>query len=364
MTEIQRDLLALLSNVLFGASSSAVLTPEILEEARTQTVSTLISSKEYEILASNIRVVYAHARLTELLRDLPFTTFKGYASASHYPQPTNRQMGDVDIFTDEAHNTIVTKRLINDGYKPANKSHGRHIVFHKNGITLELHNEIKGIPNGQDGIRTKAVDAESIIRLLMDNLIETAVRVDSQHGTIVVPDDLHHGVIMLLHIAAHMLNDGGVGLRHLCDWAVYVNDVDLPQYQEIYKSVGLWTFACQLTAVSTLYLGLPKRPWAGEWPESLMNELINEILTAGNFGHKEAGRIGLAAMKRTSFAEMTKKHYPHARNRMLLPFYMAAYVIRYGWLVILGKRRAINPSVFTGEKKRRQLFEKFELFET
>jgi hypothetical protein len=40
-------------------------------------------------------VINAHAELTELLGDIPFTTFKGYASVYYYPQPIYRPKGDV-----------------------------------------------------------------------------------------------------------------------------------------------------------------------------------------------------------------------------------------------------------------------------
>ena len=47
---------------------------------------------------------------------------------------------------------------------------------------------------------------------------EKAILVDNAYA---VPSDLHHGLILLLHNASHM-TAGGIGLRHLCDWAVYM----------------------------------------------------------------------------------------------------------------------------------------------
>lgn len=150
---------------------------------------------------------------------------------------------------------------------------------------------------------------------------------------------------------------------HLCDWAVFVSRVDVSSYKPKLEEVGLWTFACQLTALSSKYLGLPKQAWMGEWSEEFLNSFIEDILAAGNFGHKEAGRRVTLTRERSSFAEMTRKHYPAAKSPVLLPFFMIAYVLRYGLLILKGKWKFIKPSVFASAKKRDELYKEFKLFE-
>lgn len=361
MTTIQEKLLSLLSHVLFNSPTTATITPEIEEEAKLQTVSTLITS-DYHTLAANIRVFNAHAELTRILNGIPFTTFKGYASAFYYPVPAKRPMGDVDFIAIPAAYDTVVERLESSGWKKLNEAHDRHESFRKNKITLELHSEIKGIPNGLDGIRTAFSTAEEKVRELLSDLIPTACTVETQHGPIIIPDDFHHGLIMLLHVAGHMINDGGVGLRHLCDWAVYVNRVDVERFRPQLESVGLWTFACQLTAVCVRYLGLPEMDWVGEQDDEFLSSLIEDVLSAGNFGKKEAGRETTLALEKTSFAEITRDRYPQATG-LLLPVYMVVNVVRYGWLLISGKRRVIKLSTFAGAKNRDKLYRQFRLFE-
>ena len=362
MTKDQSNLLQLLSHTLFNEPTTATLTDEIRLEAQAQAVSALIMT-DNKVLAANIRVLHAHAQLTELLQDIPFTTFKGYASAYYYPKPSYRPMGDVDIITAPEYYEKAVKRLIKAGYIEEHSEHERHRSFRYRKVEIELHSEIKGIPNGKDGITTVSAAAEERVRALLSDLISTAREVPTQQGSVIIPDDFHHGLIMLLHVAGHMINDGGVGLRHLCDWAVYVNSVDVERFRLKLEDVGLWTFACQLTAVSSRYLGLPEQSWAGEWDEKFLTALIDDILTAGNFGRKEAGRTATMALERSSFAEMTKKRYPQA-NTITLPFFMAVNVVRYGGLVLRGQRRFIKPSTFAGAKDRNDLYQKFRLFET
>lgn len=316
MTKEQSDRLSLLSQKLFNKPTSVLITDDIKAEAQAQAVSTLISS-DCKTLGKNIRVINAHAELSTLLHDIPFTTFKGYASAYYYPQPIYRPMGDVDFIVSPENYNAAVERLINAGYTRTGSEHERHEAFRKDKITFELHSEIKGIPNGADGIATDSATAEEKVRALLSDLIQTARIVETQQGKIFIPDDFHHGLIMLLHVAGHMINDGGVGLRHLCDWAVYVNRVDLEQYRGQLEDIGAWTFVCQLTAVCSRYLGLPERLWAGAWDEKFLSAFIEDVLAAGNFGNKEAGRRATLALEKSSFAEMTKKRYPQARGLLL-----------------------------------------------
>ena len=61
-------------------------------------------------------------------------------------------------------------------------------------------------------------------------------------------------------------------------------------------------------------------------------------------------------------AEITKARYTRATG-LLLPFYMIVNVVRYGLLLITGKRKIIKPSTFAGAKERNKLYSQFRLFE-
>ncbi len=138
MTSTQEQLLRLLSHVLFNNQTTDTITPDIEAEAKLQAVSTLIST-DYKTLGSNIRVFNAHAELTRILSGIPFTTFKGYASAYYYPIPAKRPMGDVDFITVLSSYNSVVDRLESAGWNKLNEAHDRHESFRKNKITLELH---------------------------------------------------------------------------------------------------------------------------------------------------------------------------------------------------------------------------------
>ena len=138
MTESQKNLISLLAHALFDEPTNVSITPEIATEAQAQAVSSLITT-DNKVLAANIRVLHAHAQLTELLHDIPYTTFKGYASAYYYPNPSYRPMGDVDFITAPEYYEETARRLINAGYVEENSEHQRHRGFRKNKIEIELH---------------------------------------------------------------------------------------------------------------------------------------------------------------------------------------------------------------------------------
>ena len=362
MNSTQELLLQCVSQALFGIPDSTSLPEVVLEEAKVQTVSSLISN-DYQVLAANIRCIAAHAELTKILKDIPFTTIKGYSSAFYYPIPEKRAMGDVDFIVAPDHYQEAVERLLQYGWSRVKHDSDLHETFRKSNITFELHWEINGTPNGVGGIRTENVSAEKKVKELLASLIDTSITVETQQGPIVIPDEFHHGLIMLLHVAGHMMNFGGVGLRHICDWAVYVNRIDLEKYRDILEEGGLWTFACQLTAFSSSYLGLPEKSWAGEWPEAFLENLKDDIFLAGNFSRKSPGRGSILTIHDASFVDLIKKKIPVARNRpFLLPFALLYYSLRYVARMFKGQAKLIKFSTIRDTDRRQRLYDQFRLF--
>ena len=115
---------------------------------------------------------------------------------------------------------------------------------------------------------------------------------------------------------------------------------------------------CRLRSVSRL----AGDGWVGEQDDEFLSSLIEDVLSAGNFGKKEAGRRTALAMEKTSFAEITRDRYPQATG-LLLPVYMVVNVVRYGWLLFTGKKQVIRLSTFAGTKERNKLYGQFRLFE-
>lgn len=389
MNTTDRQVLALLAAALFGKPFSEEVADwnAVAAECQVQKVSAVANlasppgEKALEMaaarsLAQNINISMAHCSLHSLLTEngIPYVILKGCASAFYYPQPTSRAMGDVDFLVAREDVLRVGQVLLENGFRKTEEETGYHQAFRKDGVSYELHFEVNGIPEGEVG---------NIIKTHLEDTVKTGRPADIRFGKIMLPDDFHHGLIILLHNARHMVSSG-LGLRHLCDWAVFVNRIpDFPALFEVpLRKMGLWIYACQMTALCCRYLGLPGQDWCGTWKDDLMDAMIEDIVGAGNFGRKREdgrdskliGNVSSGGVSRRSMlgqlfrymSEDTKKHWPAARKcKLLLPIGWICYAGRYLVRMARGERKMINVRVLVGNaRNRKSLYSQLKLFET
>lgn len=242
---------------------------------------------------NSINNFYNHGIIHKIMisNNIPYVVLKGYVSASYYPEPVYRCMGDVDVLVPEAKIGEVCQIMRYNGFYCENENHPNHFGFRKGKIIVEIHRQIKGIPDGVIG---------TIIRSYCDDIFENAYCVKTDAGEYMSCSTFHHGLIMLCHVWGH-LSTGGIGLRHLCDWAVFANSFSNEEFKKIFeeklKKVGLWRFAQILTQMSISYLGMPEKEWVmGNFDENVLEALMEDIIQSGNFGRK-----GNADRKYSSF---------------------------------------------------------------
>lgn len=260
-----------------------------------------------------------------------------------------------------------------------------HRQFKKDGIEYELHWMVKGSQYSSQTIKT-----------FMKDIIDTSVFRSGMN----MPDDFHHGLVLLLHMISH-ITEGGLGLRQLCDWAVYVNQVDLSAWKNRYEECGLWTFACAVTAACDRYLGSgpisashdgqisvgsPTVPTIHEWcadvPVSVCKDFIEEILQAGNFGRRNRvsyANLFLGDMSRpdqlskrsrirnalSHISRVCYGYYPFMETwKILLPAGWLIVGIRYLYRVAAGKREKISGTQLREVKRKERLYKELHLFES
>lgn len=318
-------------------------------------------------IVNNMRVAYEHCEVDELMRknNIPYVIFKGMASAGYYPRPELRSMGDVDFLVEEGYIDRIEKELCEVGFNSEGDKGGIHLGYHRPPNShWEMHRDVNGIPKGSAG---------DCCRKYLSDIIETAVEVETPNGRIRIPDSFHHGLILLLHTASHLTSEG-IGLRHLCDWAVFYaslsEELFTTLFEEKLKTCGLWQFARLLTLTSVRYLHSPKRIWAGEADEKLLEAIITDILNGGNFGKKDFDRyrqikyianrgehtVDNKGVLRQVTDTIEKKAKKEHKSRI-------AVLFDYARLVIHGKREMDKPSTLKAAKKRKKLYQEFHLFE-
>lgn len=365
---------------------------ELIEESKRQTVFPIaysfvkdkcddVDSKTFsQIIAKNIRVEFAHNEVHRILSDnnIPYVILKGVASASYYKEPMLRMMGDVDVLVRPEDIAKADKLLKSIGFVTTDDINGddMHIGYkRKDGISCELHRRVGWAPKNSVG--------DTVNKYLYD-IFEKSVEYKMSNGSCIVPCKFHHGLILLLHTATHLTHEG-VGLRHLCDWAVFVNDFSNDEFVALFeqplKEMGLWRFAQLLTLCCVKYLGCDKKEWAGEARDELIDNIMVDILNGGNFGMKDTDRYsqikyisdrksGENAKKSpvvqlfSSINEKTKKELKFVnKSKFFLPIGWIFTVCKYFYLVVVGKRKIDTISTINGAKQRKEIYNEFKLFE-
>lgn len=342
---------------------------------------TKLEGEFFSNITNSVRVQEEHGELHDIMTGagIPYVILKGCASAAYYPEPELRAMGDVDFLVHEKDiprgiNALEAHGFHRDQYEfTTNQS----AYLRPPMTTWEIHKSPSGIPKGKEG---------DPIRKALSDMIETAQPYEHDDVRFNVPDPYHHGIILLLHKISHMTSSG-IGLRHLCDWAVfessYSNDAFVQTFEKSLRSFGIWKFAQIMTLVCERYLGAPKRAWARnpEVSPRQLEAIINDIFSGGNFGKKDANRIreikyltdrkegklgnrGMAAQALSSLNAKVYAEHPAIRKyKVLLPAGWTIEGGKYLGMLITGKRKSKNTTAMLKEaSKRKNIYSNMELF--
>ncbi|MBR5922233.1 MAG: nucleotidyltransferase family protein [Clostridia bacterium] len=291
----QLALLELIKCSLFGSVPDL---PEdtdwdaVFNEAVAQTVVALAAPavpKEHisawnEPVAKNtahyMRVLYEQSNLIKLFEanGIPVAVIKGCAAAVYYPAPERRTMGDIDFLVkDEQFDTAFNLLRVN-GYRfEGDFGDDRDHTFVKGGVVLELHRKYCD----------KSFDFQNVLSEKMDSLTKRTVC-----GTVFysLPDS-ENGLILLDHIRHHL--KGGLGIRQIIDWMMFVNEVlNSDVFEGIFKEqlskIGLLTFCKTVTKMCKKYFGMPADvKWCDDADGSAVDELFSRVMNSGNFGRKD-----------------------------------------------------------------------------
>ena len=404
MDEVKSSLLKIVGYQLFGGERPKANADmiDILNEAKGQTVFTTVFPFLQDELAKNLPSEFLsvqedffrnvilntnnfqeHNELHELMKlhGISYVAIKGLASAAYYPDPSLRDMGDVDFLVFENDFEASKRAVMSAGFKldHGDEEDSIHIAFKREPMSIwEQHRCVNGIPEGSVG---------ELIREELDKTIETSEMVNLDGAVCRIPDKYHHGLIMLLHMISHMTSEG-IGLRHLCDWAVFVNSLANDEFDELFatkfKTFGVWKYAQIMTAVCERYLGIAHKQWAEnpEIDDALMYGVIEDIMNGGNFGKKDMNRyreikyisnrnertVDNKSVLTQVVNTLNQKVYTDYsfinKHRIFLPVGWVAEGGKYIGLLISGKRKSKNTSAMLKEAaKRKDVYSRMDLFE-
>ena len=318
----------------------------------------------------NINIIKEQDALTALLNDnkIPYVILKGVSSAHYYPDSNIRSLGDIDFIVDESYLEKTKELLLSSGYQLDDDTSSIHYELSRNKVRIELHRTISGIP------RNKFAEyfLSQVSLFCEHNVLE---------GNFSRPCDYHHAIIIFLHTLHHLLHNG-IGIRHLCDWACFVqatqNDAFWTEkFIPLLKKTGTYNFMCGLTLTSVQLLGINKPHWCIDVPKSMIETLILEIGSAGNFGRKKQKQYStiMTRMDSEKTSVFSKaKGMITALNKtnhivcplikkvpIIYPFVMLYRVIRYLVLMFMGRKPSlVETSRYAYERS--AVFQNYQLY--
>lgn len=298
ITKSQKVLLMAIKAALFGTKPSYPADTdwdEVVKEAKAQTVLGIISpvipvhdESVEQCKAAYMRILYEQDQLIKLFdeHNIPCVILKGTAAAIYYPKPYLRAMGDVDILVPRNRFYEAVELMEENGfiYKYGKGDDGKlgihsvHIGYEKNGIVFELHHHFSSSGFDIDLILEKAINKRVYYKL-------------NGYNFPMLPD-IENGLVLLGHMDHH-LKDNSLGLRQIIDWELYFYSVMNKDtwyiFAPVARKAGLLKLAATITKLCERQLGLTKTITLKNKTddEYIYDQLIENILTYGNFGRKQ-----------------------------------------------------------------------------
>ena len=224
---------------------------------------------------------------------IPCVVLKGTVSASYYPEPAYRAMGDIDLLVRPRDCQSAVRLLKENGFRASGYRDAIEQGFRKGYVPLELHIGI--CPEGQY--------ADTINTLLLNHFAEMESK---ELYDFVFPcmTEMCNGLVLLEHMHHHLRDH--LGFRQVIDWMLYV-DAHLDDkawnanLRGLFTQCGLERFAIVITAMCQRYFGLRTEgiSWTQNADAALCEELFDHIYVMGNFGNQlEANQKSAAGMLR------------------------------------------------------------------
>lgn len=247
-------------------------------------------------------VAESMCRLAE--EGLDTVLLKGQAYARAYPRSELRQCGDIDLYVGEENYYRAYETIKSFGWDEDEKFNpqAKHFECRLNGVEIELHQKASILPSKQTDRKFKQWCVTHV---------SLSDRKESIGGSDVrVPTPVFDVVFVFLHLYFHFLNSG-IGLRHVCDWAMLLHarakDIDRDELEQVLKEFRLMNAWETLAPILVHRLGLPESecPFYSERYLGRAERALRAILKEGNFGSVvrsgKTGPKGYFAWKLYSF---------------------------------------------------------------
>ena len=214
---------------------------------------------------------------------IPALMVKGQVLSRLYPQPGHRQPGDIDLLVHPDNYAALRDLLVSKATSAdAEQSEILHQGMSFGSIEVEVHGSISTL---------MSVALDRKLEFLTDAMFreEDFVMEDFGGEPVRTPSLLFHAVYILIHFLHHYWS-GGVGLRQLSDWGLFINrhydELDQDRLRSILDELGIMRLWQTFAGLSTAYLGADKDRfpfWTDRYHRKYKG-ILRYMLKCGNFG--------------------------------------------------------------------------------
>lgn len=356
MRKDQEILFSLLKSALWGVPSGDIPDDvdwtEVLSHARKQTVTGLVadaiqmipedkrpaSDVMNHLRTSRVVSIRTHSmldtRLAEVLSILRKegvepVLFKGQGLALNYPDPTARQCGDIDLYVggpDYEKSCAAALKAFGAHEHDAESIKHYHLKYKE--VDVELHRIAESLP----GYFIDRRYQEWTLKHLHGQSLR---KVDIGGVEVQLPPYQFDCVYVLNHLWHHFVN-GGIGLRQVCDWTMYLHrfhdriDSDVLRHDlKRFRLNKVWNV---FASIAVHHLGLPAEecPLYDGRKDKSAAAVLDYIFSEGNFGHHSEKKTprpkGYTAGKLHSFRNLTARY---AGLMRIFPMHAIRYYIHF-----------------------------------
>ena len=201
---------------------------------------------------------------------------KGQTLAALYPEPLVRMPGDIDFLVKD-YRQAADMLLTHWGVELPKSLAEKEVVFTHGSTLYELHTYLINFGCGKHRTYWEQALSESNPAYVMIG----GEQVPVMNPTL-------NAAYIFIHLFFHFIHEG-IGLRHLCDWAVmlhhYANEIDRARLEEILRNVGLLEAFKAFGTILVDKLGMVDFPLPlADKDRRMQSYVLSDILSGGNFG--------------------------------------------------------------------------------
>lgn len=256
---------------------------------------------------------------------------KGQGNATFYRNPLNRAPGDIDVYIgEEDYERAKNEFRESADFKFDASFHetDKHFNCMFCSCEVEFH---QAAVSWRGGVK---IYGNALCAKWLDNPSNfSSVSVNGQ--SVAVPSPQFNVLYIFAHLWFHFIGCG-IGLRHLCDWAMALHSagghLDLRQLELDLKSLKLYRPWQVMGTILVNKLGLPTSEFPFHEPkyEKLMNFIVSDIMSEGNFG-KYGDRMQHSGQS-TSFIDKKSGSFIYGTRRFCSLWKLDPYSTFWGYV--------------------------------